>query len=103
MAELAESVHHSRSRLTHTIARMEAAGLVERLSCADDRRGVQARLTDDGYAQLVEVAPRHVAGVRDSLVDVVSADDFAALGRVFEAVEARSRPTATGTSTPPAP
>ena len=28
----------------------------------------------------------HVAGVRDYLVDVVSPDDFAALGRVMDAV-----------------
>lgn len=103
MAELADSVHHSRSRLTHTIGRMEAAGLVERLSCADDRRGVQARLTDDGYALLVNVAPIHVGGVRDGLVDVVSAEDFAAVGRAFEAVEARGRSAATrGPNAPPA-
>lgn len=86
MAELAESVQHSRSRLTHTVCRMEANGLVERLPCASDRRGVLARLTDKGYARLVEVAPLHVTGVREAFVDLVSPEDFAAIGRAFDAV-----------------
>ncbi len=92
MAELADSVHHSRSRLTHTISRMEAAGLVERLTCPSDGRGVMARLTEDGYARLVDAAPIHVKGVREALVDVVSDDDFAAIGRAFEAVSEHGRP-----------
>jgi hypothetical protein len=33
MAELADSVSHSRSRVTHTVSRMEAAGLVARDAC----------------------------------------------------------------------
>ncbi|REF37745.1 MarR family winged helix-turn-helix transcriptional regulator [Thermasporomyces composti] len=90
MAELAASVHHSRSRLTHTVCRMEAMGLVERLPCPSDRRGVLARLTDAGYARLVEAAPIHVAGVREAFVDLVSPEDFAAIGRAFEAVRRAS-------------
>ncbi len=45
MAELADAVHQSRSRLTHTITRMEKARLVERTNCPTDRRGVWAELT----------------------------------------------------------
>ena len=30
---LADSVSHSRSRVTHTVSRMERAGLVARVSC----------------------------------------------------------------------
>ena len=99
MAELADSVHHSRSRLTHTIARMEAAGLVERRSCPSDRRGVLARLTDEGYERLVEAAPLHVAGVRDAFVDAVDPEDFVAIGRAFEAVTKRAAGTAPPVST----
>jgi DNA-binding MarR family transcriptional regulator len=94
MAELAESVHHSRSRLTHTISRMESAGLVERRSCPSDRRGVLAKLTDEGYERLVEAAPIHVAGVRDGFVDLVSDADFEAIGRAFKAVINRDGATA---------
>src|SRR4051812_2649994 len=45
MSDLADAVHQSRSRLTHTVSRMEGRGVVERVSCPTDRRGVWARLT----------------------------------------------------------
>jgi DNA-binding MarR family transcriptional regulator len=86
MSDLADAVHSSRSRLTHTIARMEKTGLVRRVSCPTDRRGVWAQLTDDGMELLERVAPSHVAAVRRNLVDAVDKDDFEALGRVFTAV-----------------
>lgn len=86
MAELADSVKNSRSRITHTVTRMEQAGLVERRQCASDGRGVFALLTDTGYARLVEAAPQHVASVRAALVDVVSAADLKAIHRAFLAV-----------------
>jgi DNA-binding MarR family transcriptional regulator len=86
MAQLADAMAHSRSRVTHTINRMQKAGLVERVESPEDRRGVIARLTDKGRDLLVRAAPLHVAGVRDYLVDLVSPDDFAAVGRVFNAV-----------------
>lgn len=86
MSELADAVHQSRSRLTHTIARLEKDGLVERVACPSDRRGVWAQLTSAGYELLERAAPSHVASVRHALVDAVAAEDFRALGRVFEAV-----------------
>jgi len=89
MAELASSVSHSRSRVTHTVARMEAEGLVVRAACATDGRGVIATLTDQGYSRLVEAAPTHVAGVRAYFVDVADADDLEAAGRVFAATADR--------------
>jgi len=86
MAVLADSVSHSRSRVTHTIARLEKAGLVERSACVSDGRGVEAVLTDPGLAALEEAAPTHVAGVRQFMVDLAEDEDFAALGRVFNVV-----------------
>ncbi|GAA4119522.1 MarR family transcriptional regulator [Nocardioides fonticola] len=86
MAQLAAALAHSRSRVTHTIARMEKAGLVERCSAAEDGRGIVAALTERGWQVLREVAPVHVNGVRDHLVDLASAEDFAAVGRVMNAV-----------------
>ena len=86
MAVLADSVSHSRSRVTHTIARLEKAGLVQRSACVSDGRGVEAVLTYQGLAALEEAAPTHVAGVRQFMVDLADDDDFAALGRVFNVV-----------------
>jgi len=86
MAQLADALAHSRSRVTHTVARMEHAGLVERRSSPEDGRGVIAMMTDEGLGLLERMAPVHVEGVRAHLVDLVSREDFAAVGRVMNAV-----------------
>ncbi len=86
MAELADSVSHSRSRVTHTVARMEKDGLVTRSACVSDGRGVEAVLTDNGRERLEAAAPTHVEGVRQLLVDLAGEEDFAVVGRVFNAV-----------------
>lgn len=86
MGELAASVGHSRSRLTHTIKRMEQAGYVRRTSCAADGRGVQAVMTGAGYDLLKRAAPAHVDSVRRVFVDAIAPEDYAALGRAMSAV-----------------
>jgi DNA-binding MarR family transcriptional regulator len=86
MAQLADAMAHSRSRITHTIKRMEHSELVERCESPEDGRGVIARITERGSLLLRNVAPTHVEGVRDHLVDLASDDDFKALGRVMDAV-----------------
>ncbi len=86
MSELAEGLVHSRSRLTHTIARMEDRGLVRRTACPSDRRGVLAGMTDAGHAALVAAAPTHVRGVREHLFDQLSPEEVAALGSAMSRV-----------------
>ncbi|WP_364514093.1 MarR family winged helix-turn-helix transcriptional regulator [Nocardioides sp. LML1-1-1.1] len=86
MAQLAASLAHSRSRVTHTVKRMEGAGLVQRAGSTEDGRGVICRLTDEGLEMLRTAAPSHVETVRQALVDVVPNDDLMALGRVMDAV-----------------
>jgi DNA-binding MarR family transcriptional regulator len=86
MAALADALAHSRSRVTHTVTRMEKAGLVQRSSSPEDGRGIVATLTPKGEDLLFQAAPTHVAGVRAYLVDLSTDPDFAALGRVFDAV-----------------
>ena len=96
MSELADGLVHSRSRLTHTAARMEARGLLRREACADDRRGVLAVMTDAGYAALAAAAPLHVAGVREHLFDQLEPEEVAVLGRAFARVSAHLRGGAPG-------
>ncbi|MBK8462433.1 MAG: MarR family transcriptional regulator [Nigerium sp.] len=86
MSELADASRQSRSRLTHAVARMEEKGLLTRVPCPRDRRGVIAVLTPRGWDLLDAAAPDHVASVREVLVDAVDPDDFAALGRAMDAV-----------------
>lgn len=82
MSDLADDLVHSRSRLTHAISRLEARGLVERRACPEDRRGVLAVMTPQGFAALEAAAPLHVTGVRQHLFDQLSPEEVAALGRV---------------------
>lgn len=86
MAHLADALAHSRSRVTHTVARMERAGWVQRGTTPEDGRGVVCTMTDAGWDLLVRAAPLHVEGVRRHLVDLADPDDFAALGRAMNAV-----------------
>lgn len=88
MSELAANVRQSRSRVTHTVSRMERKGLVTRSACPDDGRGVIATMTKAGHQLLVKAAPFHVESVRRALVDPVSPADFEAIGRAMTAVAA---------------
>ncbi|MGV9385178.1 hypothetical protein ACWDRB_55900 [Nonomuraea sp. NPDC003707] len=42
----------------------------------DDRRGWLAVLTDDGLAALRATAPRHVASVREHLIDLLTPEQL---------------------------
>lgn len=86
MAALAAEVASSKSRLSHQITRLESEGLVQRVDCGDDARGVFAELTDKGMQRLRSTAPIHVQGVRDHLVDLMTAEEQAVLATVFERV-----------------
>jgi DNA-binding MarR family transcriptional regulator len=89
MAELAEHANQSRSRLSHTVARLECKGFVARGTCCADKRGVNAELTEEGFAFLERAARDHVAVVREFFIDVIDPEDLKAIGRAFGAVAAR--------------
>lgn len=91
MSELADDLAHSRSRLTHTVARMERDGIVRREPAPDDARGVNCVLTEHGWQVLVAAAPGHVESVRAHLVDVLDAAQLAALGEAMQLVVERLR------------
>ena len=80
MSTLAEHTQLSRSRLSHQIDRMTAAGLVHRQECAQDGRGMFAVLTEHGWEAIVAAAPDHVESVRRHLVDRLTPEQFAAFG-----------------------
>lgn len=83
MAELAGSLSHSRSRITHTIARLQRGGLVHRGQCTEDGRGVSAVLTDAGHDALAAASHTHVRGVHDLMIENASDEELAVIGRVF--------------------
>jgi DNA-binding MarR family transcriptional regulator len=86
MSLLADELAHSRSRVTHTVRRLEASGMVERQACEADGRGVNCTMTAAGFARLEAAAPGHVGAVRAHLVDVLSEDQLRALGEAMGVV-----------------
>ena len=86
MSALADLVVQSRSRVTHTAARLESRGWVTREACLADRRGVELVLTTEGRQAVQDMARVHVASVREHLLDLVSHDELLALGRAMSRV-----------------
>ncbi|PWH07744.1 MarR family transcriptional regulator [Brachybacterium endophyticum] len=99
MSSLADQVVHSRSRLTHTVARLEKRGILERVRCTGDGRGREAVLTDEGMALLREAAPVHVASVRSHLVDAVGTQGLLELGQIMGRTIPEDAPVTRGTVT----
>lgn len=61
---LVDEVHMSQSALSRMVSRLEGRGLVVRNSCADDRRGMKACLTDSGRSTLAAAEPTQAEVLR---------------------------------------
>lgn len=92
MSRLADDIIQSRSRVTHTASRLEKRGWVERCRATDDGRGVEISLTDAGREALEGMAATHVDSVRRHLVDVLTPEQFTALGEAMAAIRDRHAP-----------
>ena len=92
MSTLAERVLLSRSGITRLVDRLVADGMVERSACPTDARGAMAALTPAGLDRLRAASRTHLDGVARYFLDVVTAEDRAAiergLGAVVEELEA---------------
>lgn len=96
MTELAARTLVSRSGLTRRLDRLVESGLVARRSCATDRRGVLAVLTQAGRRRLDEAAPTHVDGVRRHFLSQLRGQDLGSLAECLSAVVSSSeRPAET--------
>ena len=87
MSELASSVLLSQSGITRLVDRLEREGLVERVPCADDRRGLWAILTDAGRSRLAEARPTHLAGVRARFLEHFGDEELQSLGAAWERLQ----------------
>jgi DNA-binding MarR family transcriptional regulator len=65
MNELGERVHLSQSAFSRLITRLEQAGLVERTTCAEDRRSAYTRITAAGAERYLEARPTQRAILRE--------------------------------------
>ena len=86
MCDLAARLHLSASGLTRRLEELVRKGWVRREPDTQDRRVINAVLTDEGFARLADAAPTHVAGVRRHLLDHLTRSQIRQLGTVLEAL-----------------
>ena len=91
MQALADSVVLSRSGLTRLIDRMEKAALVEREHCADDRRGYNAVLTEEGRRVFLRAKPVHEHGIHEHFTRYLDEVDARAVVAAFAKVRQGNR------------
>ncbi|MDA8356241.1 MAG: MarR family winged helix-turn-helix transcriptional regulator [Actinomycetota bacterium] len=84
--ELGRELGWEKSRLSHHVARMADRGLVERVRCPSDRRGLFVSLTSHGRQVQAAAAPSHVAAVRRSFIDLLDPDQLAAMAGIARVV-----------------
>lgn len=86
MGELAVACELSLSGMTRIVTVLERQGLVERVRCDDDARGLNAVLTDAGLARLEQAWPSNLASVRRHFLDHLEGVDLARLARAIQNV-----------------
>jgi DNA-binding MarR family transcriptional regulator len=86
MCELAESVVLSRSGITRLADRLESEGLIERVTCETDRRGLHAAITAAGRRRLAAARVTHLEGVRRRFLSCFSGRELGELAEFWERV-----------------
>lgn len=69
MQQLARATALSSSATTRLVTRLEDRGLLTRILCADDRRGIYTELTPAGKRLLAEAKPTHDATLQQALAE----------------------------------
>ena len=83
MSTLAALTGGSLSRLSHAVGRLEKQGWVVRHG---QTRGIEAVLTDTGFAHLSAAAPGHVRQVRRVFLDALSTEQVGQVAQSFRQV-----------------
>ncbi|WP_017556203.1 MarR family winged helix-turn-helix transcriptional regulator [Nocardiopsis baichengensis] len=67
MNEVSEAVVLSQSATTRLVNRLEDRGLLERVICPNDRRGIYTAITDKGRSLLAEARPTNESALEEVL------------------------------------
>lgn len=84
MAELAEALLLSRSGLTRLVDRIEKKDLLRRETCASDRRGAFAVLTDKGLEALRQTWPVYARGIQRHFAGTLTDVEVETLATSFQ-------------------
>ncbi len=86
MQQLARAAALSASATTRLVTRLENRGLLTRILCADDRRGIYTELTPAGRALLEKARPLHDEVLRTTLEEAGEIPELGALARFVGSV-----------------
>ena len=79
MQQLARAAALSSSATTRLVTRLEDRGLLTRILCADDRRGIYTELTAAGVALLDKARPTHDRALEEALAEASGLPELAGL------------------------
>jgi DNA-binding MarR family transcriptional regulator len=79
MTQLARAAALSNSATTRLVNRLEDRGLITRILCADDRRGIYTELTPAGSRLLDEARPTHHRVLEQALRSAAEVPELAPL------------------------
>ncbi|WP_040768881.1 MarR family winged helix-turn-helix transcriptional regulator [Tsukamurella sp. 1534] len=79
MRQLARAAALSSSATTRLVTRLEDRGLLTRILCADDRRGIYTELTPAGWDLLTAARPTHERVLREALADAAEQPELRSL------------------------
>jgi DNA-binding MarR family transcriptional regulator len=101
MSELAEWLTLSRGGITKLVDRLQQAGCLERVSCAEDRRSLQAELTPAGETLLEEMRAvyevelaQHLGSLTAEEAELITAALHKVTGSTCDAARATAGATA---------
>lgn len=87
MQQLARATALSSSATTRLVNRLEDRGLLTRVLCADDRRGIYTELTPAGEKLLLAARPVHDATLAESLAAAEEVPELEPLIRALGALQ----------------
>jgi DNA-binding MarR family transcriptional regulator len=88
MSQIAEGAVYSSGGTTRLVDRIEAAGLVARSSCPNDRRAVHVSITAAGNARLDDALTAHVGHLEAGMAERLDVRDRATLAGLLEKLNA---------------
>jgi DNA-binding MarR family transcriptional regulator len=94
ITELLDDVLLTQAGMSRLIARLDAAGLIERVDDPDDRRACRVRLTDAGAAVQRRVGLRHGRHVAQTVTRRLSDEQLVQLRELCRAITTEPVPTA---------
>lgn len=90
MQQLARAAALSSSATTRLVTRLEDRGILTRILCADDRRGIYTELTEAGRSALEEARPTHAQVLEEALDAACEQPELAPLVEALHRLPART-------------